>query len=332
MTKNMSFANRAKVLCLVTMLLLAVASVSSADTIVNFQTPLGDFDVQLYDTATPITVANFLNYVNSGKFDNSFFNRSATGFVLQGGGFTFDGSLGEVESFGPIQNEFDSSRSNLRRTLAMAKVGEQYDPDTGLLIPGTGPDSATSEFFFNLADNSGTTPFGLDYQNSGFTVFAEVIGSGMDVVDALAAVQTFNFGPNTPFSDLPLRNFTQEQYNEYQNNPVGIPFGTDNLNMFTITVQKHPTGDFNGDYIVDSLDFDLWNANYPTASGATYGDADGDGDVDGVDFGIWQANYPNNSGAAAAAITTIPEPATLGLMLVSGLALLRGRRRFRPSL
>ena len=83
-------------------------------------------------------------------------------------------------------------------------------------------------------------------------------------------------------------------------------------------------GDFDLDGDVDGVDFGKWQTGYPMASGASLidGDADGDGDVDGVDFGIWQENYPTNLGGSA----TIPEPATLALLLVGGLAILRRRR------
>ena len=86
-------------------------------------------------------------------------------------------------------------------------------------------------------------------------------------------------------------------------------------------------GDFDEDNDVDGVDFGIWQDNYPTASGATLGtgDADGDGDVDGVDFGIWQASYPTAATAPVAG-STIPEPTTLGLFLLGGLALLPRRR------
>ncbi len=83
-------------------------------------------------------------------------------------------------------------------------------------------------------------------------------------------------------------------------------------------------GDFDADNDVDGIDFGLWQTGYPMASGATLsdGDADADGDVDGIDFGLWQENYPTNLGGAV----TIPEPATLGILLMGGLALLKRRR------
>ncbi|MGD8843244.1 MAG: choice-of-anchor D domain-containing protein [Gammaproteobacteria bacterium] len=160
--------------------------------------------IELFDTpitgrtAAPVTVANFLNYIDDGsgnrRYDGSFVHRSAPGFVVQGGGFTFDPALGDfglpastphIQTDAPIVNEFDASRSNLRGTIAMAKLAND-------------PDSATSEWFFNLIDNSGN----LDSQNGGFTVFGQVLGNGMDVVDAIAALNTSNQGG--AFSTLPV--------------------------------------------------------------------------------------------------------------------------------
>ena len=326
MANSMFFANRTKAICFSVMLLLAVASVSSADTIVRFETVLGDFDVQLYDTAAPITVANFLNYVNNGRFDNSLFHRLIPDFVLQGGVLTYDGTLRLVESFGPIVNEFDASRSNLRGTLAMAKLGGD-------------PDSASSSFFFNLVNNDGSaTPNNLDTLNGGFTVFGKVMGNGMDVVDLLSA-QDFNFSDyyeSALFNNFPLRDYTEyadylADLAVYKAGPQIEPFTTDhsfgpgNLEMYNITIVEPLAGDFDADNDVDGVDFGIWQTGYPTASGATLadGDADGDGDVDGVDFGIWQTNYPTNLGSAA----TIPEPATLSLLLIGGLALLRRKSK-----
>ena len=151
-----------------------------ANFIVRMQTDLGAIDIEMFDTVAPQTVANFMNYVNDGDYDGTFFHRSIPGFVVQGGGFianTPDGSIlsadagaSHIPTDPPVVNEFNLS--NLRGTIAMAKV----DGD---------PDSATSEWFFNLDDNSAN----LDVQNDGFTVFAQVLNEGMDVVDAIAALQ-----------------------------------------------------------------------------------------------------------------------------------------------
>jgi cyclophilin family peptidyl-prolyl cis-trans isomerase len=148
------------------------------------ETSLGNIEVELFDTVTPRTVENFMNYVNDGDFTNSFIHRSVPGFIIQGGGFTFEnGELAAVPTDLPVTNEF--GRSNIRGTIAMAKVSGN-------------PNSATSHWFFNLADNSAN----LDTQNGGFTVFGQVIGSGMEVVDAIAALTVWNAGG--AFTNLPL--------------------------------------------------------------------------------------------------------------------------------
>lgn len=169
------------------MFVLAMPTHSHATT-VRMQTALGAIDVVLFDSAAPLTVANFLNYMKSGAYNSSFFHRSVPGFIIQGGGYTFDGALNTVVTIpknAPVKNEFSASRSNLRGTIAMAKLGGD-------------PNSATSEWFINLADNSAN----LDSQNGGFTVFGQVTASSMAVVDAVAALQRVYV--NDTFSDLPL--------------------------------------------------------------------------------------------------------------------------------
>ena len=174
-------------LILVTVVSLLAASAVHAQTTVRFRTVLGDFDVELFDEETPITVANFVGIVNQGDYDNTFFHRSIPGFVVQGGGFQAT-TLDEVPTVDPIMNE--PGVSNTRGTIAMAK--------------GSDPDSATTQWFFNLADNSASLD---DPQNSGgFTVFGRVLGNGLSVVDAIAAVPTVDAG--APFDDIPLIDFT----------------------------------------------------------------------------------------------------------------------------
>ena len=151
---------------------------------VLLQTPLGDVEIELFDQETPQTVANFLEYVNSGDYASTFIHRSMPGFVIQGGGYTFiDGAVGQVPTNPPVVNA--PGISNLRGTVAMAKQ------------PGD-PNSATSQWFINLADNSEN----LDGQNGGFTVFGQVSAEDMDVVDAIAALRVWN--ASALFTDLPL--------------------------------------------------------------------------------------------------------------------------------
>lgn len=186
----------------------------------------GNIYIEMFDTqqgtrtAAPVTVANFLNYIDNGngqrRYDGTFIHRSVSNFVIQGGGFKYDPLLGAFGTVSAphipvdpaITNEFDPSRSNLRGTIAMAKLGSD-------------PNSATSEWFINLSDNSAN----LDNQNGGFTVFGRVLGNGMSIVDSVAALPTTSVPlpvpPNPaipPFDTLPVTNFTS-----------GSPVASDNL-------------------------------------------------------------------------------------------------------
>ena len=165
-------------------LAMALAPGLATATLVRFDTAKGPIDINLYDVETPKTVANFLSYVRSGAYNSSFFHRLVGGFVLQGGGYTF-GPLTTIVKQAAVQNEFSATRSNLRGTVAMAKVGSN-------------PNSATSEWFVNLANNAAN----LDNQNGGFTVFGKVTAQGMSVVDAITALQVVNAGG--AFDTLPV--------------------------------------------------------------------------------------------------------------------------------
>ncbi len=146
--------------------------------LVQLQTTLGDIYIVLYDKEAPNTVDNFLGYVDAGLYDGVLFHRSVPGFVIQAGGYTLNKELelSAIDDRGRIKNEF--KRSNLRGTLAMAKLGGD-------------PDSASNQWFINLADNSAN----LDVQNGGFTVFAKVVDEqGMQVADNIAALSRYNFG------------------------------------------------------------------------------------------------------------------------------------------
>ncbi len=190
----MSILERHLALTIMLATVVSAALPRTADaTIVEFQTVMGNFEVNLYDNATPATVANFLDYVQNGAYTDSIFHRSVPGFIIQGGGIFYDAlipagaiPLVEIPTSAPVTNE--PEYSNVRGTIAMAKLGGD-------------PNSATSQFFVNLANNSAN----LDGQNGGFTVFGEVVGDGMDVVDAIAALTRYDFG--SPISELPLRDY-----------------------------------------------------------------------------------------------------------------------------
>lgn len=173
--------------------LLAFVPHNAEATIVEFQTSLGDFEVNLYDNTTPATVTNFLDYVNNGRFTASIYHRSVPGFIVQGGAFVYNQTLPlDTVATNPAVNN-EPELSNVRGTISMAKLGGD-------------PNSATSQWFFNLADNSAN----LDVQNGGFTAFGEVVGNGMDVIDAIAALPVYNFSGAT--AELPLRNYTATDF------------------------------------------------------------------------------------------------------------------------
>lgn len=166
----------------------AFTSMSASATIVEFTTSHGNFKVNLHDETTPVTVTNFLKYVNDGDYNNTVVHRVVSDFVMQAGGFKYEGSrsLSAIPTDSAIQNE--PVYSNVRGTIAMAKVsGNEH--------------SATSQWFINLSDNSGGSA-ALDVQNGGFTVFGEVI-EGMVNVEAISGLPLC--------SSVPMPNFTAEQ-------------------------------------------------------------------------------------------------------------------------
>lgn len=168
------------------------------DAMVRLHTTQGPMDLALLGTEAPLTVTNFLAYVRGGDYSNVFFHRSVrlpapslAPFVVQAGGFkwTDAGAIERVTTRGNVRNEFSATRSNLRGTVAMAKVGGD-------------PDSASSQWFVNLGDNSAN----LDNQNGGFTVFARVTAPGMATADLIANLPVVNAGTN--FAELPVANWT----------------------------------------------------------------------------------------------------------------------------
>lgn len=181
--------------------LVFFSGMTQANPVACFNTNMGNFCMELFERQTPKTVANFRDYVDSGAYVQNIFHRSVPGFVVQGGGFTVADSdtgakVSAINTFDPVENEFGIS--NTRGTVAMAKLGND-------------PNSATSQWFVNLADNSAN----LDFQNEGFTVFAKVLYNGMTVFDAIAVLQRVNFGG--ALSSTPTIDFDVTQTPEVEN-------------------------------------------------------------------------------------------------------------------
>ena len=148
---------------------------------ITISTSHGDIVIELFDETAPISAENFRQYVTEGHFDDTIFHRVIPNFMIQGGGFTAD--MSQKPTRAPIKNEADNGEKNVRGTLAMARTQVV--------------DSATSQFFVNLRDNSFLDHGGRDF---GYAVFARVT-EGMDVVDAIAAVPTGNQGGH---ADVPV--------------------------------------------------------------------------------------------------------------------------------
>jgi len=190
----------------------------AANTVVTVNTVLGSFDIEMLHDDAPLTVENFLAYVERGDYDGTFVHRSIPGFIIQAGGYAFNEASGEAPHIATAQsvvNEFKIS--NTRGTVAMAKLG-------------TDPDSATSEWFVNLSDSNAAN---LDNQNGGFTVFGRVLGNGMVIVNAIAALPRNNF--NGPFTDTPTINFagtvTKDIFVTINSVTVAAAVDTDNDGM-----------------------------------------------------------------------------------------------------
>lgn len=139
---------------------------------VRFKTDKGDIVVELNAEKAPVTVANFLKYVEADHYDGTVFHRVMDGFMIQGGGFALDdGKLVEKKTGEGIKNEGQNGLKNDTGTIAMARTAD--------------PDSATAQFFINVADNAG-----LNYpSNGGYAVFGKVV-EGMDVVNRIKGVKT----------------------------------------------------------------------------------------------------------------------------------------------
>jgi len=295
--------------------LLLVVNVAIA-TNVRFETSVGNIDVSLHNTVTPLSVANFLNYANSNRYNNTFVHRvpqslqgGSADFVVQGGGFLLNNSIYQatgITTDAPIGNE--PFYSNQRGTLAFAKNSL----------------GATSQWFFNLGDNSF-----LD--NQAFTVFGRVVGSSMSVVDAINDLQTVNFAkaqnvPGEDFDEIPVKD-RQKVLNQ-----------DDITNSDAVIVNRvivYPLGDFTFNGVVNLNDYTVWKNNFGSTSNLA-ADGNGDGTVNAADFTLWRNAFAASGAGGLEELSGLgavglPEPSALVTATLAGAWIcgMRHRRR-RP--
>jgi peptidyl-prolyl cis-trans isomerase A (cyclophilin A) len=160
---------------------LASNNVWAKNTVVILETSMGNIEIELFDKKAPLGTANFLNYVDSDFYKGVIFHRVIQGFMVQGGGF--DKNMNKKETKEPVKNEANNGKKNVRGTLSYARTQDI--------------NSATSQFFVNLIDNSF-----LDYKNDrqyGYAVFGKVT-KGMEIIDNIAKVKT---GRVKMYKDVP---------------------------------------------------------------------------------------------------------------------------------
>jgi peptidyl-prolyl cis-trans isomerase A (cyclophilin A) len=156
----------------------------SKNPVVVMETSLGNVKMELFEKEAPISVKNFLDYANSGFFNETIFHRVIPGFMVQGGGFTADRKQKSTKA--AIKNEAANGLKNDRGTLSMART--------------SAPDSATAQFFINVVDNAMLNRPNPD--GAGYAVFGKVV-EGMDVVDKIVNVKTQNV--NMVFQNMPVQ-------------------------------------------------------------------------------------------------------------------------------
>ncbi|NOY40478.1 MAG: PEP-CTERM sorting domain-containing protein [Planctomycetes bacterium] len=284
-------------------------------TVVRFNSVVGSFDVRMFETATPLTVANILSYVNGtgvngGSFNDSIVHRventfvqqpdgsfTTNPFVIQGGNWSFPagGVISQIPPNPSVTNE--PGISNLRGTMALAR-------QPGMI------NSGTNNWFVNMGDNSF-----LDNIDEGFTVFGRVVNDGMQVVDAIADMSTLtvrNSLNQVVGSKVPIRG------------DITNGLTRDNFVLFPSVVELAiPDGDYDFDGDVDGNDFLIWQRSLGSTTDVA-ADGNGNGIVDAADLAIWEAGV---GAAVSAGTTAVPEPTSVGLALLGISLALRIRRR-----
>ena len=299
------------------LLLVVLVDASTSSTIVRFDTSVGDVDVRLFDSATPNSVTNFLNYVTSGRYVDTFIHRvpqsqfgGTSNFVVQGGGFKLNNSIfnaSGINTDSPIGDE--PGLTNLPETLAFAKNSL----------------GATSQWFFNIGDNTF-----LDNQD--FTVFGRVIRNTMGTVSAINNLSTIDASaaenaPGEDFDEVPVTDVDAVlAKNDITNDEAVL--------VHSVTILDFDPADYNFNGVVDIADLTVWEAqvgsslhisDHVGASPTTFADADGNGDgkVDGLDYLVWQKNFGNTTAALSA--LGVPEPSGVVLAACGLIAFLARR-------
>jgi cyclophilin family peptidyl-prolyl cis-trans isomerase len=290
------------------LILVLVAACCTAGTtvakIARFNTSIGLIDVRLYEGIAPLSVTNFNNYVTSGRYNATFIHRvpqrpqsqggGTANFVVQGGGFRLNSSIfaaSGITTDAPIADEFRGI-SNTEGTIAFAKNSL----------------GATSQWFFNIGNNSG-----LDAQ--GFTVFGRVVG-GWQHVNTINNLTTANFSnaqnaPGEDFDEIPVTNITKVLA---QNDITR----DDAVMVNAILYRNLPDGDYNFNTVVDMADYEVWRRNFGSTTNAA-ADGNGNGIVDAADYLVWRntLGQTTTGGAGSGAWTSVvPEPSAAVICLV----------------
>jgi peptidyl-prolyl cis-trans isomerase B (cyclophilin B) len=169
--------------------MIPACSPAGPNPVVLIDTSMGKIKVELYEDKAPITVKNFLRYVDEKHYDGTIFHRVISDFMIQGGGF--EPGMEEKRPHDPITNEASNGVLNKRGTIAMARTND--------------PNSATDQFFINVKDNPGLDRVN-DPKRVGYAVFGKVV-EGMDVVDKIRGVETAKRGPHgdVPVEDVVIK-------------------------------------------------------------------------------------------------------------------------------
>lgn len=188
----MKYRYRVALLAASALLAMSPTWAASSNPQVEIQTNMGNIVVELNAKAAPQTVANFMNYVKSGFYKNTIFHRVIPGFMIQGGGFV--SGLEEKDTNAPIALESKNGLTNQRGTIAMARTMD--------------PNSATSQFFINVANNNFLNADQAQ-DGHGYAVFGKVI-SGMETIDKIAGVKTHSvrYYDDVPIRDVVIKNIS----------------------------------------------------------------------------------------------------------------------------